>query len=98
MIYTNAKDIEVGSVLADMHYGITSLDLGTPHEVVSSIQFPCEKGDELIRAILGRSVTNKFLVVVCEDNYKGNIVAMWSYDARTVGLVEIKLLRKGEWI
>lgn len=79
-----------GDVLCDMHYGYR--DLPNNLEVVREVRLRTDHATEMLLAATGgKHPGNKYLVVVGRSPDYCHLVAVWSYDARYFGMVELKM-------
>lgn len=85
-----------GTVVLDMHYGLSRNNIPNDLELVSSIQVRKANASEFVADMVKEAtgeqnvcISNKMLVVV--DAWGQNIKCAYSYDGRYFGLVYFKL-------
>lgn len=80
---------EIGHVLCDMHDGFKGLpdNLGVAHHT----KFRTDNATAAVTALAGKHPGNKFLIVISVDMNAAShdIVAVYSYDNRYFGVVEL---------
>lgn len=88
------ENLQYGSVICDMHYGLDLSRLGRCR-VLNKVVITCEDGVSFIERIVTKQTGidyryhNKFLVVI-DETLNGGIVAAYSYDGMKVGFLEIE--------